>query len=244
MTDNINPDLETVKKSLKANQFSQVECVENGDQAVRLALDLIPQQAQVGLGGSTSIRQLGILEQLRKRGTVIINDAEYAEVPFAETMRRTLSSDVLLASSNAVTLDGKLVNIDGMGNRVAAMAFGPKKVILVIGRNKVVANVDAALDRLRNVIAPYHARAYGDNLPCAKAGRCVDCNSPSRICRITTIIEKKPSATDMSVFLVDEDLGLGWDPAWPEDRKNKIASTYLETRKRYYPAGRKLPSQK
>ncbi len=240
----INQDLETVQKSLKANQFNHVECIDNGEKAAKLVVDMIPPGTQVGLGGTTSVRQLGILELLRKRGTVIINDAESDELPFAEIMRRTLLSDVLLASSNAVTLDGKLVNIDGMGNRVSGMIFGPKKVILVIGRNKIVANVDAARERLRNVIAPYHAKLYSANLPCAKTGYCIDCNSPSRICRVTTIIEKKPSATDVSILLVDADLGLGWDPAWPEERKEKIASTYLETRKKYYPAGRRLPGER
>ena len=241
MTNGINQDLETVRKSLKANHFTHVECVENSDTAARLVLEMIPQDAKVGLGGSTSIRQLGILEQLRKRGTAIINDAESDGVAFDEMLRRTLFSDVLLASSNAVTLDGKLVNIDGTGNRVGGMVFGPKKVILVIGRNKIAANVEAAIERLKNVIAPYHAKAYGANLPCATTGYCVDCNSPSRICRITTIIEKKPSFTDISIFLVDEDLGLGWDPGWPEERKERIVAVYLETRKRYYPAGRRLP---
>ncbi len=236
----INTELETVKKSLQANQFANVEYVENGEKAAGLILDLIPRQARVGLGGSTSVRQLGILEQLRKRGTEIINDAESEEVPFQEVLRRTLLCDVLLSSSNTVTLDGKLVNIDGVGNRVGAMAFGPKKVILVIGRNKIVSNVDAAMERLKKVIAPFHAAAYGANIPCAKTGYCVDCNSTARICRVTTIIEKKPSFADATVLLVDEDLGLGWDPSWPEDRKEKIAAVYRETRKKYYPAGRKV----
>jgi hypothetical protein len=244
MTDTINPDLETVKKALKANQFTHVECVENGVRAAALVLDIIPRTAQVGLGGSTSVRQLGILELLRQRGTPIINDAESDTVPFADLMRRTLLSDVLLASSNAVTLDGKLVNIDGMGNRVGGIVFGPKKVILIIGRNKIVADVDRAIERLRNVIAPFHANAYGAKLPCAATGYCVDCNSSERICRVTTIIEKRPSAADVSILLVDEDLGLGWDPAWSEDRKVRIASMYRDTRKKYYPAGRKLGSEK
>ena len=241
MTNGINEDIEKVVKSLKANRFTHVEFVEDGSVAAKLVLDMIPQDAQVGIGGSTSIRQIGILEQLRKRGTVIINDAESSEIAFDDLMRRTLRSDVLLASSNAVTLDGKLVNIDGMGNRVAGMVFGPKKVILVIGKNKIVRDIDEAIDRIKNVIAPCHARYYGDKTPCATTGHCTDCNSPSRICRITTIIEKKPSSTDVVILLVGEDLGLGWDPDWTEERKERIASVYRETRKRYSPASRRLP---
>jgi hypothetical protein len=243
MTNGINQDMETVKEALKAHQFTRVECIENGEKAAGLVVDMIPEGAHVGLGGSTTIRQLGILERLRNRGIAIINDSESDEIPFDDTMRRTLNSDVLLASSNAVTLDGKLVNIDGMGNRVAAMVFGPKKVILVIGRNKIVADMDAAIERLKNVIAPQHAMGYGARLPCATAGHCVDCNSPARICRVTTIIERKPLFTDISILLVDEDLGLGWGPAWPQDRKEKIAAVYQETRKKYYPAGRRLPAE-
>lgn len=242
MAGGTNDEMEIVRKSLLANDFAHVECFEDGDRAAGLVLDMIPLGAQVGLGGSTSVRQLGILERLRQRGTAIINDAESGEIPFDEVLRRTLLSDVLLASSNAVTLDGNLVNIDGIGNRIGGMVFGPKKVILVIGRNKIVADVDAAIDRLKNVISPYHAMAYGAKLPCAVTGRCTDCSSPSRICRVTTIIERKPSFTDISILLVGEDLGLGWDPVWPEDRRERIASVYMETRKRYYPAGRKLPA--
>lgn len=244
MIGDIDQQMETVKKALEGNNFTQVECIENGEKAVRKVLDMIPQDARVGLGGSTSVRQLGILEHLRKRGTEIINDAEQAGVPFDEIVRRTLFSDVLLASSNAVTLDGKLVNIDGVGNRIGGMVFGPKKVVLVIGRNKIVIDVEAAIERLKNVIAPYHARGYGAKLPCVITGHCIDCNSPARICRVTTIIEKKPSLTDVSILLVDEDLGLGWDPAWPEERKEGIASVYRQTREKYYPAGRRLPAER
>lgn len=240
MTNGINEDLEIVVKSLTANRFTHVEFVEDADAAAKAVLDMIPLDAQVGIAGSTSVRQIGVLEQLRKRGTVIINDAESSELPFDELLRRTLSSDVLLASSNAVTLNGKLVNIDGIGNRVAGMVFGPKKVILVIGRNKVVRDVDEAIDRIKNVIAPYHAMAYGAKLPCVTTGYCTDCNSPSRICGITTIIEKKPFFTDVAILLVGEDLGLGWHPDWPEERKERIASVYREIRKRYYPTGRRL----
>ncbi len=240
MTDSMMPELETVKRALLQNQYDQVQCIDNSGKAVNTILELIPEKSLVGLGGSTSVRQLGILELLRNRGITVINDAESAEVPFEAILRRTLLCDVLLSSSNAVTLDGKLVNIDGVGNRVGAMAFGPKKVILVIGRNKVVASIESAMDRLRNVIAPYHAKAYGARLPCATTGYCVDCDSPARICRVTTIIEKKPSFANIFVLLVDDDLGLGWDPAWPEERKARIGQVYMETRKKYYPPGRKL----
>jgi hypothetical protein len=176
VTNGIDTNMEKVVKSLKANLFTHVEFVADGSTAAKLVIDMIPRDVQVGIGGSTSIRQIGILEQLRQRGTIIVNDAESSEITFDDLMRRTLRSDVLLASSNAVTLDGKLVNIDGMGNRVAGMVFGPKKVILVIGKNKIVRDTDEAIDRIKNVIAPYHARYYGSKTPCATTGHCTDCN--------------------------------------------------------------------
>ncbi|MBA7645636.1 hypothetical protein ES703_53394 [subsurface metagenome] len=113
------------------------------------------------------------------------------------------------------------------------MIFGPKRVILVIGMNKVVHNVDEAVDRIKNVIAPYHAMSIGRKTPCAVDGHCTDCKSPDRICNVTTIIEKKPSSTDIAIILVGEDLGLGWDPVWPKERRERIASVYRETRKSY-----------
>ena len=134
--------------------------------------------------------------------------------------------DVLLVSTNAVTLDGKLVNTDGMGNRVTGMVFGVKKVILLIGANKIVRDVDEALDRIQNMISPYHAKYIGLNTPCALTEACSDCDSPQRICNITTILLKKPPSVDFAIVLTGEDLGLGWDPAWPEERIEKIKSGY------------------
>jgi len=227
----INKDIATVVKSLKANRFTPVEFVENADTATKLVLDMIPLEATVRVAGSTTVRQIGLVAQLKRRGTAIIDRAQPSEIPVDE--RRRLRSDILLASSNAVTLDGKLVNIDGIGNRVANMIFGPKRVILVIGMNKVVHNVDEAVDRIKNVIAPYHAMSIGRKTPCAVDGHCTDCKSPDRICNVTTIIEKKPSSTDIAIILVGEDLGLGWDPVWPKERRERIASVYRETRKSY-----------
>ena len=141
---------------------------------------------------------------------------------------KKIHRDVLLVSTNAVTLDGKLVNVDGMGNRVTSMVYGPAQAILVVGRNKIVRDVEEALDRVQNIIAPYHAKNMGLPTPCAKTGKCEDCSSPARICNITTIISKKPPGIDFTVVLVNDDLGLGWDPDWPEERKEKIAASYRQ----------------
>ena len=222
----MSQDIKTVVRSLKRNNFNPVEFVENTDNATQVVLDMIPIDATVGFGGSTSITQIGVFGPLRERGTTLLDLTAPSESPFDELMRQTLHADVLLTSSNAVTLDGKLVNIDGIGNRVAGMIFGPKKVVVVIGMNKIVHDVNEAIDRIKNVIAPYHARTLGLKTPCTAKLRCTDCKSPGRICNVTTIIDKKPILSDIAIVLVGEDIGLGWDPDWPEDRKERIASVY------------------
>ena len=106
------------------------------------------------------------------------------------------------------------------------MFFGVKQVILLVGTNKIVQDVEEALERVQKTISPYHAKNLGVNTPCASTGECSDCDSPQRICNITTILSKKPPTVDFTVVLVNEDLGLGWDPDWPEDRIERITSSY------------------
>jgi len=122
-------------------------------------------------------------------------------------MRRQLTSDLFLASANAVTLTGNIISIDGNGNRVASMIFGPKKVILVVGRNKLVGDVDEGLKRIKAIAAPLAAKRLNIDTPCAKTGFCIDCKSPGRICAITVILERKPRLSDFRVLVVNEDLG-------------------------------------
>lgn len=222
MTKGSNRDIKAVIKSLKANRFGTVEFVQDVDSAARTVLDMIPRRAKVGTGGSMTIRQTGLRDELIKRGNTQM--LRPGQVSFEEFRR--LQSDIFLTSSNAVTLDGKLVNIDATGNRVTQMIFGPQKVIMVIGQNKIVCDVDEAIKRVKYVIAPYHGMTMGIKAPCAVDGQCTDCKSPGRICNITTIIEKKPRMTEFAIVLVGQDLGLGWDPDWPVERKERIASAY------------------
>jgi hypothetical protein len=219
-------------QSLSENNF-EVKFAESTDSAKRTVLDSVSKDAVVGIGDSATVRQIGIIEELEKRGNKVLN-------PFSkelttnssligvrgEISRKIFSCDVFVTGTNAVTADGKLVNIDAVGNRVASMIFGPKKVFIVVGKNKIVKNVEEAIHRIKNVIAPYHAKVKEFSTPCAKTGRCVNCNSAKRICNVTTIIEKKPWRSDMTVILVDEDLGLGWNETWPEERINRIKSNY------------------
>lgn len=210
-------DIQTVVKALKANNFN-VQYLDKAADAVPLIIDMIPEDATLEMAGSMSVVQLGLQDMLKERGNTGLEFPKPGEIPTRK--------DVLLVSTNAVTLDGKLVNLDGMGNRVASMIYGVKKVILLVGQNKIVRDLDTALDRVQNVIAPYHAKYLGMKTPCAKTEECTDCDAPMRICNITTILSKKPPMMDFTIILVGEDLGLGWDPAWPQERIDKIQSTY------------------
>jgi len=216
-------DIETVVKSLRANNF-KVEYVDSAKDAIPIVLNAIPVDASIEMAGSVSVGQLGLLDMLRQRGNKGLDFPKPGEFSFEE-MRKN-RKDVLLVSTNAVTLDGKLVNTDGMGNRVAGMFFGVKQVVLLVGANKIVRDVEDALERLRKTISPYHAKCLGLKNPCASTEECSDCDSPQRICNITTILSKKPPSVDFLIVLVGEDLGLGWDPDWPEERIEKIKSAY------------------
>ncbi len=229
-----NPTLKTVAAALRHNRFD-VHLVSTGAQAREKVLEIVPVGAVVGAGDSTTLREIRIWETLEARGTRVINPftKELTLDPAQADLRRvalrdSLGQDVYLCSVNAVTLDGKLVSTDRVGNRVAGMVFGAPKVIVVVGRNKIVPDVEVALKRIKDVIAPAHARWKGRRTPCATTGVCTDCSSLDRICGITIIVEKRPHLTALSVVLVDEDLGLGWDPSWPTQRTAAIRGSYEE----------------
>ena len=146
--------------------------------------------------------------------------------------KETTLSDVFLTGTNALTQDGRLVNVDAVGNRVAGMFWGHPLSIIIAGRNKIVRDLDEAFHRIRNIIAPNHFKiraALGGRkreTPCVVTGECNDCRAKDRGCNIFTVIESKPSQTNLNVILVNRDLGLGWDPSWPEERIAAIAANY------------------
>ncbi len=224
--------IQKVVKALEANRF-HTSVARDREEARRIVLEMVTPGATVGMGDSATIKQMGVIDELKKRAKEVVNpyvgeltlDSTQFD-RFQELKRKSVRCDVFLTSTNAVTIDGKLVNIDGAGNRIAGMIFGSKKVIIVAGRNKIVPDVDQALKRIKNVIAPVHAKHKRMRVPCATAGECIDCSSKERLCSITAIIEKQPHGADITVVLVDEDLGLGWDVSWPKDRKERIESRY------------------
>jgi len=225
-------EVEKTLSNLRANNFD-ANFAQSGTAAKEIILSSISDDALVGAADSATIRQIGVIEALKRKGIKVLDPfsreltTDPAKTAVRDNMSRQLfSCDVLLVGTNAVTVDGKLVNIDGVGNRVAAMIFGPRKVFVVVGRNKIVKDVDEALHRIKNVIAPVHAKTKEFATPCAQTGKCSNCSAPKRICNVVTIMEKRPWRTDISVILIDEDLGLGWDEAWQQKRIQEIKSNY------------------
>ncbi len=238
--------VEKTMKSLKRNGF---RCCYAADarEARAIVSQMIPQAASIGMGDSATLRQLGIVKQLEEEGRVIVNPASERIVSLinegkcdAEQHRRlqrlSLMCDYYLAGTNALTEEGELINTDAAGNRVAGMFFGPTDVVLVAGVNKIVPDIAAGFNRIRNCCAPSHAKTKMRKTPCAVTGKCANCNSPERMCRVTGIIERKPAKTDISIVIVGMDLGLGWDEDWPEERKNRLYDNYAAQTKVRRPA--------
>lgn len=194
--------------SLERNGFKTMR-VSNRKEALQWLLSSIPTEAKVGVGGSVTLRDIGVVEALRQRGNTIYEHWKpgLSSDERREVMRNQLTCDVFLASSNAVTERGELVNIDNSGNRVASMIYGPGQVILTVGVNKIVKDLAAGLERVRNVAAPMDCKRIGRKTPCVKTGKCEDCDSPDRICRTLTIIERLPSRSRITILLVKEPLG-------------------------------------
>jgi len=198
---------EKAAEALKKNGFDAVFFNTKEDAAPKI-LDAIPKDAKVAVGGSMTIRELGLIERLAARGNKVTHHWIPGLTPDEDLRLRKeqIISDVFLSSSNAITLKGALINTDAVGNRICAMTFGPKKVIIIAGINKIVDTIDDGLKRIK-VVSPMNNKRLGLDLPCVKQGKCVDCNEPNRSCRVTTIMERRPSKTDISVFIIGEKLG-------------------------------------
>jgi hypothetical protein len=177
--------------------------------AAKLALDMIPAGASVGVPGTVTARQLGLIEKLEAKKCVVYHhwDPSLAAEGRPERLMSENSADWFVTSSNAITYDGKMVNIDGTGNRVAAMAWGRGSVLYVVSVNKAMPDISSALARARDVSTPANALRVGSQPPCAKIGHCVDCKSPDRLCRAVLILERAAFGRDNHVIIVGEDLG-------------------------------------
>ena len=185
--------LERAAEALRRRGYEAAVAASSAE-ARELALAEAKGAASIAWGGSETLKETGIRAALEASGVEI---REHQTV-----------ADLFLLSANALTDDGIIVNIDGAGNRVAASIYGPKRVLYVVGRNKIVAGgVDDAIARIKRCACPPNCRRLGKKTPCAATGVCADCDSPDRICKVTVVFDRKPTGVACEVVLVDEDLG-------------------------------------
>ena len=191
-------------KNLEKHQFEAYYC-ENKEQALEKALTLIPKGSLVGWGGAISAQQIGLLDAMHTEDYRCI-DRDLAP-DRVQAMRECLLSDVFITGANALSLTGEMVNIDGMGNRVAAICYGPKSIVVIAGMNKVVDTVEDAVRRARTVAAPMNKQRFPAETPCLVTGSCADCNVPGCICNQIVITRNCRPAGRIKIVLVGESLG-------------------------------------
>jgi len=197
-----------VVKALEKRSF-EAYYVATKEEAQLKALELIPEGDLVSWGGSSTLEEIGLLKKLHECGKYQILDRDqFPASERYEIMRKALLCDTYISSTNGLTEDGQLVNLDGNGNRVAAMTFGPKSVIVVAGMNKVTKDLDTAISRVRNTAAPINCQRFADKkTPCNVTGECGDCTSTDSICAYLVVTRLSKPAKKIKVILVGEDLG-------------------------------------
>ena len=195
-------------EALRKNRF-EASFFETREETSKAVMQLIKPGMEVAFGGSQTAKQLNLQKMVADAGATILdhNAAGLSDEQKLEVMRRQQICDVFICSSNAISLQGELFNIDGHGNRVAAMAFGPRMVIVIAGVNKIVADEEAAWLRIRTIAAPINFKRLNRPNPCTKQGVCMDCNLPTRGCNIYVATRRKPPMMDFSVFIVNDSLG-------------------------------------
>lgn len=199
---------ERAKTALAKNGFD-VKVVATKEEAAQLVMGFIQKGSTLGFGGSMTIKSLGIPDKAKEVGAVILdhNKPGLSSEEKLAILRAQLTCDVFICSANAVTMKGELMNIDGNGNRVAALTFGPKKNVVVAGANKIVADETEGWARLKAYASPMNNKRLAKDNPCVKVGQCMDCENPGRICRVYQVMRRKPSLSDFTVILVAEELG-------------------------------------
>lgn len=198
--------LEIVKNSLIRNGFD-CHILENKNDLKRYLIDKIGSGKKVGAGGSMSLAEIGGLDIFGKNNTIFTHRPEMNIDERRKIWLDCMDSDFYIASPQAVTYDGKMIFIDGTGNRCAAITWGPREIILIVGKNKIVRNQDEGLWRARNISAIRNNIRLGKRNPCVVSGKCEDCYSNERICNIITILWKRPKVSKITVLLVNEELG-------------------------------------
>jgi len=205
------PSKEVVEKTMEALERNKMNSfyVDTKEQALNKVLELIPENSTVGFGGSVSLKEIGLLDALRKGSYKLIDryDKSRTKQEILEMQKECFKADFFITGANAITQYGDIYYKDGRGSRVAFVIFGPKKVVLVISTNKIVKNIDEAEHRLQKIAAPLDNVILKTGNPCTKTGHCVDCNSDNRICCSTLILHKQREAGRINIVFVNEKIG-------------------------------------
>ena len=213
MTSYWNKRLADLKVSLESNNFD-VFVADDRDDAYKIVMeDIIPplNARTISWGGSVTFKDTGLYRQLKDHASLEVLDTFEKKIPSDEMLerrRQALLVDLFITGTNAVTENGQLVNLDMIGNRIGALTFGPKWVVILVGRNKIAADLDEAMFRVKNYVAPVNSMRLDKKTPCVKTSYCEECKSPDRICNTWTITEKSFPKGRVKVVLINEDLGL------------------------------------
>ncbi|MBS3809473.1 MAG: lactate utilization protein [Desulfobacterales bacterium] len=195
--------IENLKKNGFAGNF-----LSTAEEAGEFVTEMVREYNSFGFGGSATARELNLPESLKQQGKTVYDHWDPQQDESDLTLRlKQGRCDCFICSANAISATGEIVNVDGVGNRTNAMTFGCPNVVIVAGMNKVALDIDGAIRRIREIAGPMRARSLNMNTPCAETGICTDCNSPQRICRITTILHRKPMMTEITVVLINQALG-------------------------------------
>lgn len=198
---------ETLVRSFRSRNI-EVQTFNTLQEAKAEILKLIPADKTVGIGHSATLEKMQITEELVDRGNVVFDKTKAKTREESKDLKKkALLTDWYITSSNAVSAEGHIVNIDHSGNRVAAMTYGPDYVIVVVGINKITTNLETAIQRAKNEASPKNAKRAGFNPPCVKLGYCIDCSSPEKVCNYICITQGQHYEDRMKLFIVNEDLG-------------------------------------
>ncbi|MEG0077576.1 lactate utilization protein [Anaerorhabdus sp.] len=201
----IENHIETCKTKLESHKF-KVDVVENGYECLELIDSLLQEGEVVSVGGSMTLFEMGVIDYLEKSDKITYLDRYHAEDPF-EVFHQALTCDTYIMSTNALTIDGQLYNVDGNGNRVAALTFGPDRVLVIAGWNKLVKDIPSAIERVEQIAAPANCVRLNKTTPCASLGHCTDCSHQQRICGSKVITTESHLRNRIHVIIVKEDFG-------------------------------------
>ena len=201
-----NYDFSILKQNLETKGYT-VSVFDDKEKAADYLSNHIKEKT-VGLGGSVTIHEMNLFEKLSSHNVVYWHDKKPEDMSVMETRTAASRAEIYISSVNGISQKGEIVNIDNTGNRVAAISYGPSKIYLVIGSNKVAPDLESAIYRARNVASPLNAKRLNRKTPCAvKGDKCYDCNSPERICRNLSVLWDKPTGAEYEVILIGEELG-------------------------------------